>query len=201
MQVRSPFCSINFNNVALSAPTASLATGVANAGSIPINNVTGLDHANYKAPISSQFSLGIQHSIGNSVLDLKYAGTQNRHQNYYTEINLPAAGLLPGLQADSSTYDNVVPYSGYHGIRMARNEANGDYNSFQTSIRGSVKSDLQYQVGYTYSHTNDAGSQGSSAETSALSPIHMRAGSMTSGRPTMTSATSSSPILSMKFLC
>ena len=97
------------------------------------------------------------------MLDLKYAGTQNRHQNYYTEINLPAAGLLPGLQADSSTYDNVVPYSGYHGIRMARNEANGDYNSFQTSIRGSVKSDLQYQVGYTYSHTNDAGSQGSSA--------------------------------------
>ena len=155
--------SINFNNVALSAPTAALATGVANAGSIPINNVTGLDRANYRAPISSQFSLGIQHSIGNSVLDVKYAGTQNRHQNYYTETNLPDPALLPGLQADSSTYDNVVPYSGYHGIRMARNEANGDYNSFQTSIRGSVKSDLQYQVGYTYSHTNDAGSQGSSA--------------------------------------
>jgi hypothetical protein len=46
---------------------------------------------------------------------------------------------------------------------MARNEANGDYNSLQASIRGSLKSDLQYQVGYTYSKTNDAGSQGSSA--------------------------------------
>ena len=46
---------------------------------------------------------------------------------------------------------------------MARNEANGDYNSLQASIRGNLKSDLQYQVGYTYSKTNDAGSQGSSA--------------------------------------
>src|SRR5262249_3129158 len=30
-------------------------------------------------------------------------------------------------------------------------------------IRGNLKSDLQYQVGYTYSHTNDAGSQNNSA--------------------------------------
>ncbi len=157
--------SINFNNVALSNPTAQLSTGDANAGSIPINNITGLDRANYKAPLSSQFSLGIQHSIGNSVLDVKYAGTQNRHQNYYTETNLPDFGSLAALQDGTSTlsYDELAPYAGYHGIRMARNEANGDYNSFQASIRGSLKSDLQYQVGYTYSHTNDAGTQGNSA--------------------------------------
>jgi len=151
--------SINFNNVGLSTPTAPLATGVPSAGSIPINNITGLDRNSYKAPLSSQFSLGIQHSIGKSVLDVKYVGTQNRHQNFYTETNLPDFSQLTTAPA----YDTKVPFLGYHGIRMARNEANGDYNSFQASIRGSVKSDLQYQMGYTYSHTNDAGSQGSSA--------------------------------------
>ncbi len=57
-----------------------------------------------------------------------------------------------------------MPYSGYHGIRMARNEANGDYNGLQASMRGSMLSnDLTYQVGYTYSHTNDAASNGNSA--------------------------------------
>ena len=157
--------SINFNNVGLSSPTAPVAGGAPNAGSIPINNITGLDRANYKAPLSSQFSLGIQHSIGKSVLDVKYVGTQNRHQNFYTETNLIPLSTLSNLITTNttSTYDSVVPLSGYHGIRMARNEANGDYNSLQASIRGNLKSDLQYQVGYTYSKTNDAGSQGSSA--------------------------------------
>ena len=40
---------------------------------------------------------------------------------------------------------------------MAQNEANGDYNSIQVSLRGAtLKNDLTYQVGYTYSHTNDS---------------------------------------------
>lgn len=160
--------SVNFNNVFLSNPTAAVSTGVANAGSIPINNVTGMDSANYKAPLSSQFSLGVQHSIAKSVLDVKYVGTRNRHQNFYAETNLPAFSLLPTLT--SSTYDSNVPFRGYHGIRMSRDEANGDYNSFQASIRGSLKNDLQYQVGYTYSQTNDAGTnQNSSGDLGLIS--------------------------------
>jgi len=155
--------SVNFNNVSLSNPTAAVATGVANAGAIPINNITGLNRNNYKSPSSSQFSLGIQQSIGKSVLDFKYVGTQNRHQNYYTETNLVDPSLLPALQSNSANYNADVPFLGYKSIRIAQNEANGDYNSLQASIRGNLKSDLQYQVGYTYSHTNDAGSQGSSA--------------------------------------
>src|SRR5207249_5074828 len=81
--------SVSLNNVLLSNPTAAVSTGIANAGSIPINNVTGMDSVNYNAPLSSQFSLGVQHSIGKSVLDVSYVGTQNRHQNFYTETNLP----------------------------------------------------------------------------------------------------------------
>jgi hypothetical protein len=156
--------SINFNNVLLSNPT----TGISGAPAvgIPVNNVTGLDKSNYASPRSTQFSLGIQHSIAKSVLSVAYVGTQNRHQNYYQEIDLPDEGLLPGYvgKTTATPYNAVVPYLGYHGIRLARNEANGDYNALQTSFRGSFfGNDLQYQLIYTYSHTNDAGSNGNSA--------------------------------------
>ena len=155
--------SVNFNNVSLSSPTTELVSGVANAGSIPINNIQGLDRSNYRSPSSAQFSLGVQQSIGRSFLDVKYVGTQNRHQNYYTQGNLVDPSLLPALQADSTNYNADVRFLGYKDMRIALNGANGDYNSLQTSFRGNLKSDLQYQVGYTYSRTNDAGSQNSSA--------------------------------------
>ena len=154
--------SINFNNVLLGSPTAPVGPGAASAG-IPINNIQGLDRDNYKSPSSSQFSLGIQHSIGKSVLEASYVGTQNRHQNYYTQANLVDPTLLAALQADPTNYNADVLFPGYHDMRIARNGANGDYNSLQTSIRGNLKNNLQYQVGYTYSRTNDAGSQNSSA--------------------------------------
>ena len=156
--------SIDFKNVLLSNPATSV-LGATSTTSIPVNNITGLDKPNYASPRSTQFSLGIQHSIGTSVLSLAYVGTQNRHQNYYTEVNLPAIGLLPSYVAGTNTtpYNSVVPYLGYHQIRMARNEANGDYNSLQASFRGSLKRDLTYQLLYTFSHTNDSNTNGSSA--------------------------------------
>jgi hypothetical protein len=158
--------SINFNNVLLSDPKTSTVTGQTLPASIPVNNITGLDKSNYASPRSTQFSLGIQQSIGRSVLSASYVGSQNRHQNYYTETNLPAEGLLPAFVAGTNTvgYNSVVPYLGYHSIRIAQNEANGDYNSLQVAIRGSfAKNDLTYQLGYTYSHTNDSFNNGGSA--------------------------------------
>ena len=156
--------SINFNNVVLSNPTAGI-SGPPALG-IPVNNVTGLDKPNYSSPRSTQFSLGVQHSIAKSVLSVAYVGTQNRHQSYYQEIDLPDESLLPAYVGGTAAipYNQVVPYVGYHGIRLSRNEANGDYNALQTSFRGSFfGNDLQYQLIYTYSHTNDGGSAGSSA--------------------------------------
>ncbi len=154
--------SINFSNVLLADPTTGVAGG--NSVGIPVNNITGLDQPNYRAPMSTQFSLGVQQALGKSVLSVAYVGTQNRHQSYNTEINLPAFSALPALQADNTTYNAAVPYPGYKSIRMSRNESNGDYNGLQVSMRGSLLSnDLTYQLGYTYSHTNDAQTNGSSA--------------------------------------
>jgi len=154
--------SISFNNVSLSNPKTSISPTPI-AVSIPINNITGMDNSNYASPRSSQFSLGIQHSIGKSVLSVAYVGTQNRHQNYYAETDLVPFADLPALVTSSTPYNTLVSYLGYHSIRQAQNEANGDYNAMQASLRGSLTSDLTYQVGYTYSHTNDGTTSGSSA--------------------------------------
>jgi Carboxypeptidase regulatory-like domain len=155
--------SINFNNVLLSDPRTNVTTGNTLSTSIPINNITGLDQHNYTPPRSTQFSLGVQQGIGKSVLSVSYVGTQNRYQNFYAETDLPNAALLPALQAASGPYNFDVPYLGYHSIRLAQDEANGHYNALQTSFRGSFGSDLQYGLMYTYSHTNDANTNGSSA--------------------------------------
>jgi hypothetical protein len=158
--------SINFPNVLLSNPKTGVTSGTTVPASIPVNNITGLDRNNYSTPRSSQFSVGIQQAIGRSVLSAAYVGTQNRHQNYYTETNLGPEGLLPAYVAGTNTvpYNTILPYLGYHGIRMSRDQANSDYNSLQLSFRGQfAKNSLTYQLGYTYSHTNDSFNSGGSA--------------------------------------
>ena len=86
-----------------------------------------------------------------SVLNVSYVGNQQRHQNDYQDINLPDASLLPGLVANSSNYNQVIPYLGYHSIRLSQNEANGHYNSMQASLSGQMTRDLQLNFGYTLS--------------------------------------------------
>jgi len=158
--------SVSFNNVLFDNPAQPVVGGAAASGSIPVNNVEGLDRNNYKSPRSTQFSLGVQHTIGKSVFSVSYVGTQNRHQSYYENIDLAPYASLGAYQTGAATtlaYNQAVLYPGYHNIEQAVNEANGEYNSVQFSMRGQLLSnDLTYQFGYTYSRTYDASSSGSS---------------------------------------
>jgi hypothetical protein len=163
-----PFTAgVNFNNVLLSDPKTSILTNLTLPSSIPVSSITGLDKNNYKSPRSTQFSLGLQQAIGKSVLSVSYVGTQNRHQNYYSETNLVDPALLASYTTSNAAftqYNATVPYVGYNSLRMAQNEANGDYNSLQVGMRGAIlKNDLNYQLGYTWSHTNDSFNSGGSA--------------------------------------
>jgi Carboxypeptidase regulatory-like domain len=157
-----PFAAgVSFPNVMLSNPSTSVLSGSTVTASTPVSSIVGMDQNLYGSPMSSQFSLGIQQAIGaKSVLSVSYVGTQNRHQNYYSETNLPPEDVLPGMVASSAlaqTYNATVPYLGYNSVKLGFNEANSDYNSVQFSFRGtSLHNDLTYQVGYTYSHTNDS---------------------------------------------
>jgi hypothetical protein len=156
----APFSAgVNFSNVSLSNPTTSILTGVPISASIPVSSIFGMEQDHYGAPRSSQFSLGIQQAIQKAVLSITYVGSQNRHQSFNAETNLPSASLLPGFVSNSSlaqTYNGTVPYVGYNSVLMARNEGNADYNSIQISFRGTtLNNDLAFQAGYTYSQTND----------------------------------------------
>jgi hypothetical protein len=156
-----PFsASISFNNVSLNNPHQQVIGTTVQPGGIPVSSITGLNSNEYQLPSSTQFSLGIQRAIGRSVFSASYVGSQNRHQNFYTESNLANQAALPLLLTAQSTYNAALPYVGYHSINMATNEANGDYNSLQLAMRGTVKSDLNYQLGYTYSHSNDPSTNG-----------------------------------------
>ena len=156
-----PFSAgVNFPNVSLSNPGTSLLTGNTVSASIPVSSLAGLDQNKYAPPRSSQFSIGLQQAVKDAVLSVAYVGKQNRHQSYYSETNLPSASLLPGFVTDSTlaqAYNASVPYLGFYSVNMAQNEANGDYNAIQLSLRGTtLNGDLTYQVGYTYSHSNDS---------------------------------------------
>ena len=94
------------HNVSLSNPGLDLTSGTtitsANLPVLPLG-VTGIDDA-YKLPVSYQFSAGVQQALGaRAVLGISYVGSQDRHENYYNEINLPPASQLATLVGDGGT--------------------------------------------------------------------------------------------------
>jgi hypothetical protein len=159
-----PFsASVTLNSVLLANPNISAVTGAqVPPAPIVVSSITGVSSGSYKLPVSSQYSFSVEQALGaKAVLSVAYVGNTNRHQNDYREINLPDAGLLPCL-TDSTTctgaqpsYNQVVPYLGYHSIKLAFDEGNSHYNSLQTSLRGHVARDLELQVGYTLSKAMD----------------------------------------------
>ncbi len=158
-----PFsANASFNNVLLSNPNTDIASGQTVPLTIPVAGITGIVRNGYKLPQSYQYSMGVQQSFGKSVLSVSYVGSQNRHQNDYRETNLPAESQIPTFLANNDLYNTLVPYLGYRSIKLAADEANGHYNSLQMSLRGTVKSDLTYQVGYTASRSIDPFGTGSS---------------------------------------
>jgi len=163
------------HNVSLSNPGLNIGTGaVITSAALPVLplGVTGINANDYKEPVSYQYSLGVQQALSSkSVLSLSYVGSQNRHQNDYQEINLPDQSLLPALVASGGAGINQdYGFKGYGGIRLAQNEANGHYNSFQVDLRGNVRNDLQLQFGYTYAKALDAtNSSGSGADLNNVS--------------------------------
>jgi hypothetical protein len=140
-------------------PSLSLATGT--AATLPINpaGITGLNRNVYKEPTSYQYSVGVQHQLNaKSVLGIAYVGNQNRHQNDYTQYNLPPqAALIPIINgiAGANYATSGVPYPGFDSIRLATDEANSHYNALQIDLSSQVGRDLTLRAYYTLSRTID----------------------------------------------
>jgi|CZLA01.1.fsa_nt_gi hypothetical protein len=160
-----PFsASVTLNNVLLANPNISAASGThVPALPIVVPSITGVSSGSYRLPTSAQYSFSLEQALGaRAVLSVAYVGNQNRHQSDYREINLAPQSVLP-CQVDPKTYcenappayNGLVPYLGYHSLKLAFDEANSHYNSLQTSVRGRLARDLELQAGYTLSKAMD----------------------------------------------
>lgn len=167
-----PFsASAGLNNVFLSDPKTNIQSGNAIAGlPIVVPSITGIAKDNYKAPVTYQYSFGMQHALGSkAVLAASYVGSQSRHQNDYRDINLPNISLLPSLQANNNAYNTLLPFPGFRNLKLSENEANGHYNSLQVDVHGNVRSDLMLQVGYTLARSVDPTTGGSGGDLANVS--------------------------------
>jgi hypothetical protein len=160
-----PFSAqVSYNNVSLSNPNVSLLTGQTLVSPITVAGMTGMANTDYKAPASYQFSVGVQRELArNTVLSVSYVGNQNRHQNDYRDINNPSPSQLPALINGTVSYNTVVPYLGFGGIRMSENAMNSHYNGLQVNFHSQISRDLTLQAVYTYSKAFDPLNQGGGA--------------------------------------
>jgi len=161
-----PFSTnVTLNHVQLSSPTTSLVDGgtLNPAAEVTVADITGLDKTHYNMPVSYQYSAGVQHALSShTVLEVMYVGNQNRDQNAYLETNLPAQALLPGI-ADGSNptpYNQLVPFKGFHSIKLSRDVQSSHYNSLQMEIHSQIHRDLTLQAAYTLSRAIDPATNG-----------------------------------------
>jgi hypothetical protein len=150
--------NVGGSGVLFQNPNTVASNGSTAIAPIVATSITGFDPVQYKLPISTQYSIGVEQGLGaRAVLSISYVGNQNRHQNFYQEINMPDLADVPALLAGTSPtpYNQLVQYPGFHSIRLARDSANSHYNSLQTSVRGHVARDLELQAGWTYSKAVD----------------------------------------------
>jgi hypothetical protein len=176
--------SVTLNNVGLSNPSAALNTGTALVAPITVGSITGLAYSDYKAPVSNQYSVGVERELAhNSVLSVSYVGNQNRHQSDARQIDLPNQSTLASLNTlpgGTIPYNLALSYPGYSSILLYENAENGHYNSLQVNLHSQIRRDLTLQFAYTLSRAIDpatpgSGSGGGNGDLYTLSDPYSRA--------------------------
>lgn len=174
-----PFSSsVTLNNVSLSNPALSLATGQAITAPITAASITGLAYTDYKNPASFQYSFGIQHQfMANTVLGVAYVGNENDHQNDYRNVNLPNPAYLGALENTPSLYNSLVQYRGFNSINLSEDAENSNYNSLQIDFHSQASKNLFLQAAFTYSKAMDpaTGGAGSAGDLAYVSDPYNRA--------------------------
>jgi hypothetical protein len=154
---------VGLNGVEMTNPSIALSSGTAAARPINAASITGLDVNGYKLPVSYQWSVGVQHSLGTkSVLSVSYVGNQGRHQNDYRNVNLPNESYLGNL-INHAPYQTApgLPDRGFNAILQSENEANTHYNGLQVDLNSQLGRDLSLRAFYTLSRAVDPTTGGS----------------------------------------
>ena len=134
--------------------------------------VTAVPGGTLHAPYFMQWSLALEHQIGNTInLRAQYVGTRAVNQPYTTQVN-GYQTVCPGCFAP-------FPYAAPTDARFAAvtqlsTGANSHYDGLQTTAEKRLGHGLQLQANYTFSHCIDTVSNGGFLPFSAggiLSPI------------------------------
>ncbi len=155
----------NPQNVLLSNPSQSYVTGATATAPVFPASFTALAYSDYKLPVATQFSFGIQHQLSEAaVLNVAYVGSADYHQPDERNINTvplndPNRLAICGGNCNYSgttynaNFDRIYP--GFSSITMTEAASNSSYNSLQVSVNWQNKHGLSLQGSYTWSHELD----------------------------------------------
>ncbi len=144
-----------------------LAAGAAGAFSNRPSSVFGVER-DAKTPESYNYSAGIQRELGwGTVIDVTYAGSQMRHGEMSTNINVvpDEARFLdvhpenrnPQTPTSAKPNEFLRPYSGYQDITIRSHFGTSTYNSLQVQLNRRYINGLQFAVAYTLAKTESLG--------------------------------------------
>ncbi len=134
--------------------------------------ITAVPDGKLRAPYFMQWSLGLEHQIGNTIhLRAQYVGTRAVNQPYTTQVN--------GYQTVCQGCFAPFPYESpadprFAAVTQLATGANSHYDGLQTTAEKRLGHGLQLQANYTWSHCIDTVSNGGFLPFSAggiLSPI------------------------------
>jgi hypothetical protein len=96
------------------------------------------------------FNLGVQRQLGNTIVDVAYTGSLNRHLPL--TINLNPIPMFARFQPQNAGLtDNFLrPYQGYANVTSTEFIGTSNYNSLQASLRRRMASGLQFGAAYTF---------------------------------------------------
>jgi hypothetical protein len=126
-------------------------------GAIGPSNQTVM-YGRHKTPNTMNFSLGVQHQIWGTVIDVSYVGALSRH--LFLRRNLNAIAMYARFdpnnrdptQPSSPLPDNFFrPYQGYGDLNTYEFAGNSNYNSLQVAVNRRYRSGLQFGIAYTFS--------------------------------------------------
>lgn len=128
------------------APIAACGDGIgSDAGPCNIMAV----NPNLTTPYITNWSLGVQHSIGNNLsLEVGYVGDHGSRLTGFRDINQTnAAGVRP-----------LASFSYLKWIYQVSNDGWSNYHSLQATLTKRTSHGLSFIAGYTYAHGLDTGS-------------------------------------------
>ena len=151
----------------------SCASSLANPNAcLPPIAITAVPDGKLHAPYFMQWSVGLEHQLGNTVnLRAQYVGTAARNQPYETQVN-GYQTVCPGCFAPFSYGAPKDPRFG--AVTQLSTGANSHYNGLQLTAEKRLGHGLQVQANYTWSRCMDTVSNGGFLPFSAggiLSPL------------------------------